>query len=305
MTIEQTRTETRALHAFTAEMVQADMTLPEKVDYVDHESFSRRETEQKLWGDGSEPIPVCPYRLEPETTENDLKNPKRRRLDRQEEELLFLRYNYAKYRVAEILNRKRVTRSARDKARTWWERAMHMRTKIVNANLPLVPAMARRIRGPAVAFDDLLSEGYMAVLRCVEKFDVSRGFKFSTYACRAILSSLRRLVAKTGKMLQRCSLGWDPKLERSDFTERRRHEQRESAIDSVRDVISENSAELTDVERTVVLERFGISSGGKKRTLAQVGQVVGLSNERVRQIEKKSLQKLRGALSEQQPIPAA
>ena len=76
--------------------------------------------------------------------------------------------------------------------------------------MPLVLAMVRRIRMPMVEFVDLISEGNKALLRSVEKFDVSRGFKFSTYACRAILKGFSRLATKTGSYRQHFSHGIRP-----------------------------------------------------------------------------------------------
>ena len=141
----------------------------------------------------------------------------------------------------------------------------------------------------------------MAVLRSVEKFDVSRGFKFSTYACRSILACFHRLAAKAQRFHQRFNVEFDPKLERSDFAERRHERQRSDSIDAIRDILGCNRAGLTAVERRVILERFPVLSERKRRTLSQVGQTVGLSNERVRQIEKDSLRKIRAAFEQAAP----
>ncbi len=59
-----------------------------------------------------------------------------------------------------------------------------------------------------------------------------------------------------------------------------------------------NRARLSEVERTIVLERFAITTRGKGRTLAEVGKIVGLTNERVRQIQNLALDKIREAMNE-------
>jgi RNA polymerase primary sigma factor len=73
--------------------------------------------------------------------------------------------------------------------------------------------------------------------------------------------------------------------------------QREDSVDALREILSQNRARLTEVERTIVMERFAIGTDAKKgRTLADVGKIVGLTNERVRQIQNLALGKLRTAL---------
>jgi RNA polymerase sigma factor (sigma-70 family) len=165
--------------------------------------------------------------------------------------------------------------------------------------MALVLAMAKRTRIPNVEFSELVSEGNMALLRSVEKFDVSRGYKFSTYACRAILKGFNRLATKTGRYRQHFPTEFDPDLERSDYDVMKHDIQRKDSIDSLRDILATNRALLSEVERTIIMERFAIVSRGKGRTLAEVGKMVGLTNERVRQIQNSALGKIRAILDEE------
>jgi RNA polymerase sigma factor (sigma-70 family) len=181
----------------------------------------------------------------------------------------------------------------------WYQHARAVQASIVDANMALVMAMARRTRIPHVDFPELVSEGNMALLRAIEKFDVSRGFKFSTYACRAILKGFNRMATKTGRYVQRFPTEFDPDLERSDYDVLKHRIQQDNAIDDLKEVLATNRAKLTDVEQTVVTERFALESGGKKKTLNEVGQQVGLTTERVRQIQKKALAKLKATLNEE------
>ena len=139
----------------------------------------------------------------------------------------------------------------------------------------------------------------MALLRAIEKFDVSRGFKFSTYACRAILKGFNRMATKTGRYIQRFPTEFDPELERSDYDVLKHQIQQDNAVDDLREVLADNRANLTDVERTVITQRFALDSGDKKKTLSEVGLQVGLTTERVRQIQKKALSKLKATLNEE------
>jgi RNA polymerase primary sigma factor len=270
-----------------------------EADCVYDPSFALPGAQEQYAGPNMTEIPVPDYSLLPEFSEDSTtENVKRPLLTGAQERLLFLRYNYAKYCLAKLMAARRDPAPAqwhRD-VEQWRRRVQDMRTAIVNANLALVPAMASRVNFSGVETSELISEGYMAVLRSIEKFDVSRGFKFSTYACRAILKSFHRFASKARRYRDHFPVEFDPKFERSDFEERRHRQGRNDAIEAVREVLFQNGADLSELGRTVILERFPIHTQDKPRTLAEVGKVVGLTNERVRQIEKKSLVKIRAAL---------
>jgi len=273
--------------------------IPEEIDFVDHESFASPATEAKLYGDQAEEIDVPTWTHFPEVVEEmPVKQSKRTVLKAADEAKLFLRYNYACYRLAKLVKAQQRRRSAaRAKQMVkWYSRAKHAQADLVRANMALVLSMAKRTRIPNVEFSELVSEGNMALLRSVEKFDVSRGFKFSTYACRAILKSFNRLATKTGRYRQHFPTEFDPDLEKSDFEERRHDMIWDDSVDAVREILSRNRAGLSDLERTIVMERFAILSRGKGKTLAEVGKMVGLTNERVRQIQNLALDKIRQTL---------
>ena len=273
--------------------------IPAVVDYMDHASFGKSVTEDALFGENVAAIEVpgwCDFPDAPE--ESTLPRAKRRNLNAEDEASLFLRFNYAKYRLSGLVSPRPRRLSARKVGQMvlWYRRAMKARANLVRANMALVIAMAKRTRIPNVDFGELISEGNMAMLRSVEKFDVSRGFKFSTYACRSILKSFNRLATKTGRYRQRFPVEFDPDMETGDYDSIRHDEQWDDSVDSVREVVMENRANLSELERRIVVERFAIISREKGLTLAEVGKIVGLTNERVRQIQKLAIGKIRDVL---------
>jgi RNA polymerase sigma factor (sigma-70 family) len=276
--------------------------IPSKVGFVGNPEFAAASAEERFFGQNAPRIEVSAWTHFPEVAQDAVGGSAGRpRLASKDEAALFLRYNYARYRLKKLLalQARRNTASRAKEVITWFMRGQDIQGKLVRANMALVLAMAKRTRIPNVEFGELISEGNMALLRSIEKFDVTRGFKFSTYACRAILKSFSRLATSTGRYRQRFPVEFDPELERSDCDVQRHELQRDDSVEALRDILVRNRAKLTEVERTIVMERFGIGSTEKGRTLAEVGKVVGLTNERVRQIQNLALQKIREALEQE------
>jgi RNA polymerase primary sigma factor len=149
----------------------------------------------------------------------------------------------------------------------------------------------------------MISEGNMALLRSVEKFDCGRGFKFSTYSCRAILKSFSRVAMRASRYRGKFPTEFDPAMERSDYIDRRRRDDRDDCVDELKDILVRNLAELSEVEQTVISERFAlgvptITGDPAPKTLEQVGKIIGVTKERVRQIQNKALKKMRVTLEE-------
>lgn len=271
----------------------------EKTEYIAHPSFSQADAEEKFSRDLGIILPQWVGIVE-EGEEVDWSGGRSKALRPAEEQAMFLSYNYARCRTVDLAKRQRrepTLLRAREIIR-WHERAMSLRADLVRANMPLVLSMVKRARGSDLEFTEAVSEGNLALLRSVEKFDVGRGFKFSTYACRAILKSLGRLSAKAGRYRRQFPVEFDPQFEQSDAGSLRHQRQHEASLETLRDALSSSNTGLTELERRVVSERFAICcENPKKRTLAQVGKTVGLTNERVRQIQNSALWKLRVAFS--------
>jgi RNA polymerase sigma factor (sigma-70 family) len=267
------------------------------LECVYHPSFRRRQYGDTSVAAARAAIPDIPPSVDGP--------PPPRVLTAAEERSLFFRYNYCRNRIMRILRKhagRRLTAAAAREALEWARRADAFRDGLVRVNLPLVMAMVKRYGKGAEETRELVSEGNLTLLRCVDKFDASRGFKFSTYACRAIRVSFHRAATRTAKRRQHFPVTFDPDLERSDHVEHVRAELEADLVAELRQIILSNDAALSPVERRILDKRYLQPGGrvGRTRglTLHQIGDSLGLSKERVRQIQVRALGKLRTVLDE-------
>lgn len=279
----------------------------EKYEYVENEAFPKSNAKKKIFDE-------APEIQKPDTSwyhpvmenvgdQRGSKNAGTVLLTAAEERALFLQYNYCRYKVCKLRDRigtKLIKAKQARELLDWYKKAEAYCDQIAQTNLALVLAMAKRTRSE-VDFGDLISEGNMALLRAIDKFDVARGFKFSTYGCRAILKAFSRIGVKQSRYKQLVPTDFDPKLERSNYMELKRQSHKEDCVEEVAEIIRDNRAALTDIEQEVIEHRFALGDKQKEAdanpmTLEQVGRIIGVTKERVRQIQNKALDKIKVSL---------
>jgi len=275
------------------------------VEYMDHQLFSKPNLERILFGRKHSLSPGQTRFKDASLSQFVNASGDGASLTAADEILLFQRYNYARMRVWRVMNQaadRHMTWPETCELLAWMHRALAARELIAGVNMPLVLAMAKRTRLMSLDYNELVSEGNFALLRSIDKFDCSRGFKFSTYACRAILKSFSRVAMRAARYRGQFPTEFDPLLEKSDFSDRKRDDTASLCVDEIRDILAENRAELNDMEQTVIRERFALAStqdgSVKPKTLEQVGAMIGVTKERVRQIQNKALKKIRLTLEE-------
>lgn len=167
--------------------------------------------------------------------------------------------------------------------------------ELIDANLGLVYEMRRRYRVPEVDDDDYSSSGLWALYQAALAFDPWKGFRFSTYACNAIIRGYRhawKSLLRRRRLMREYVDRTNPDLVIDGVAVQDTSMLRKQ----LEHVLDNNQANLTDTERFVIERRFLNTQSGRGDTLETIGTMVQLSKERVRQIQIAALKKLRETL---------
>jgi RNA polymerase primary sigma factor len=215
-------------------------------------------------------------------------------LSREQERSLFRKMNYLKYRAHQLraaLEPSHCDAAQLDEIERLQHEALSIKNQLIQANLRLVVSIAKKHVGPMNNLFELVSDGNVSLIRAVEKFDVSRGFKFSTYASWAILKNFTRSIPEERRRRDRFVVGHDEYFEiapdtRSDASEQERDHRRSQEL------VQRMLGRLDARERRILMSRYGIG-GAAEQTLEQLGRELGITKERVRQIQSRAQEKIR------------
>ncbi len=234
-------------------------------------------------------------------------------LSREQEYHLFRKFNYLKYKASNLREQlcpegkfdpAQAKSTLMDQIESLYDQAVKVKNQIVQANLRLVVSIAKRHVTPSEDFFTLVSDGNMSLIRAVEKFDYSRGNKFSTYASWAIMKNFARTIPEEYKLRERFKTSQeeiftgaqDPRTAQLELEHAQ--QQRETQVHRI-------LSRLDEREQSIIARRFGLDHRNEPQTLKEVGEEMGVTKERVRQIEARALSKLRQAAKEEKLEPPA
>jgi RNA polymerase sigma factor (sigma-70 family) len=178
-----------------------------------------------------------------------------------------------------------------EELRQWRERYQGIRRYLAERHLGLAYAMAGRYRGSACEQDDLVSAAMGALLRAIEQFDPWKGYRFSSYACTAIVRELTNHGRRALRYQRRFPFSPGVALEPAERVDTRT----ELYVERLHRALDINLGDLNALESRVLAQRFPLDHKPQS-TLSVIGRAVGLSKERVRQIQNTALRKLRAVL---------
>jgi len=217
-------------------------------------------------------------------------------LSAEEEAALFRRMNFLKYRancLRSSLNTDHPKPTRLNEIADLLGRAERIRNHLINANVRLVISISKKFADLKNTFDEMLSDGIMSLMRAIEKFDCDRGFRFSTYATRAVTRDMYRKVMKTQKERQRSVSGADDFF--ADFSHDADEQRKITSPDNnLYKALETMIVQLDGREQTIIRARFGFDSeGGRNSTYVSIAKQLGISKERVRQLAERAIVKLR------------
>jgi RNA polymerase primary sigma factor len=287
-----------------------------EIDFMGNADFSQDSIESSLFSD-NRLLPISSEELQrvktPDLPAHLARLCETKLLTPAEEVETFRRMNFLRYKANELrseLKESEQPENAKQQlANSWTVRRIEAllkasdwyRDRLVKSNMRLVISIVKKFVNGHNGFDDLLSDGIIALMRAVDKFDVGLGYRFSTYATQVVRRNSYRRVMEKQKERQRVTLSvHDPGIDISD--EYRSAGMSEARWEALRSRLSTMLDKLDRREKLIIRARFSLGGHRNVQTLQKLADRLGVSKERIRQLEKRALDKLRD-MADLSPIP--
>jgi RNA polymerase sigma factor (sigma-70 family) len=222
-------------------------------------------------------------------------------LNKDQEQHLFRKMNYLKHKACARRARLDPSRARIQELKEiedLQDQAALVKERLINCNMRLVVSIAKRHAGPADNLFELVSDGNISLIRAVEKFDYSRGNKFSTYASWAIMKNFARSIPEEKNRRERYVTGHEELFEAAPDT---RSDEKEclASVEQAAHRVNRLLEYLDPRERQIIRMRAGLDNNSEGMTLEEIGQQLGITKERVRQLNVRIMKKLRDIAKEQ------
>ncbi len=293
--------------------MRAERLLAQPLDYIPSPAFDDPSLEAEILG----PMPGAD---EYESRRRDARVPKdvppelaslyeHPLLNKEQEQHLFRKMNYLKYRASELrqqmvkegtneVDPARVRMQDLKKIEDLQAEAQAIKDQLINANMRLVVSIAKKHANQTDNIFELLSDGNMSLIRAVEKFNYTFGNKFSTYASWAIMKNFARSIPEEKHRRERYVTGHETVFE-SAADNRSDEQEVVASAEQAAHRVNRLLEYLDPRERQIIRMRAGLDDGSKSMTLEEIGQQLGITKERVRQLNVRIMAKLRNIAKEQ------
>ena len=289
-----------SIYRILSEM-RAQQLIDQPIEFMDHESFQLSDASTTILCDAppreSEELHAPPAGLPP-YLESLYQLPL---LTREEEGYYFRKMNYLKFKAEQLrktLSPQRPRASVMQEIEHLMQESLTVKNFLIRSNLRLVVSIAKKHMRPNANFFEMVSDGNMSLIRSIEKFDFSRGNKFSTYASWAIMKNFARSIPAEYTLLDRFKTGAEEVFQFSS-DDRANQFQVERENQTQHDILMKILGRLEPREREILMLRFGLRPGAEPQTLEEVGHRFGVTKERARQLEARGLKKLRQIASDE------
>jgi len=220
-------------------------------------------------------------------------------LNKEQEQHQFRKMNYLKHKASKLRERidpARARTQDLEELDRLLNEASKVKDQLVACNMRLVVSIAKRHAGQTDNFFELLSDGNISLLRAVEKFDYSRGNKFSTYASWAIMKNFARSIPEEKHRRERYVTGHE---ELFDVAPDNRTDEAEwiASAEQATHKVHRLLETLDPREREIIRLRAGLDNN-EGMTLEKIGEKLGITKERVRQLNVRAMKKMRSLAEE-------